>query len=446
MGFAQNVHMHPVNPVYLLLAVLFTVFCFARGFRCLRRRRLIEDLPTCSTAGAFIGLIEIQGTAEATEPLQAYLSGATCVHYSWTVEEKWVRTRRYSHRDSQGRTSTRTRRESGWTTVASGVEGIPFYLKDSDGLLLIRPEGAEIQPMRLFYEVCDRSHPLYHGKGPEEAIRDSVHQRRFTESGIPLHHQVYVVGKARERTDVVAAEIARDPEAEMFLVSTRTEKQINRRLALGSFCWHAAAMVVLVILAIFLAGSVPDWPQNRKLLLGWIPAGYALLGVLGWAWTVYNGLIGLRHRVRQAWAQVEVELKRRADLIPRLVATLQGMQAHEGEVQSLLADLRSQGRTTAPGEAGPDPHGLHGRLIGLVEAYPALRADGSFSRLMQELATTENRIALARGYFNQIASFFNTRIEVLPDALLARMAGCRPRSLLQAEDFERAPVQVDLEN
>lgn len=438
--------MHPVNPVYLLLAVLFAVFCLFRGLTQFKRRRLIEDLPTCSTAGAFIGLIEIQGTAESTEPLQGYLSDAPCVHYSWTVEEKWERTRTYRHRDSQGRSSTRTKRESGWTTVASGGETLPFYLKDSEGVLLIRPEGARMETQRLFSKQCDRSDPLYYDKGPEEGIRNSVHQRRFSESGIPLHHPVYVVGKARERSDVVAAEIAQDPEAEMFLISTRSEKQITRRLALGAFFWHAAAMVVLGFLTFMLVGSFPTWPKSRKLLLWLIPTSYVLMGLLGWIWTVYNALIGLRHRVRQAWSQVEVELKRRADLIPRLVAALQGMKAHESDVQTLLADLRSQGQATAPGEMGPDPHGLHSRLIGLAEAYPELRADGSFSLLMQELANTENRIALARGYFNQIASFFNTRIEVWPDAFLARLAGCRARALLQAEDFERTQVEVNLES
>jgi len=214
--------MHDFAPFLPLLGALVAVVSLVMACRNGQRRRLIDNLPTSKTSGVFIGFVELKGTAESAQPLISYLAGQACVHYSWTVEEHWSRTVTETYTDSKGRTQTRTRHESGWTRVGDGGETIPFYLQDDYGVILVRPDGAKIEPLTLFEETCGTSDPLYYGKGPAGAVANSDYRRRFVELGIPLKTKLYIVGQSRERKDVVAPEIAADEQAPMFLISTRS--------------------------------------------------------------------------------------------------------------------------------------------------------------------------------------------------------------------------------
>jgi hypothetical protein len=414
------------------------------AMRAAAKQRLIDGLPTCKTTGVFIGLVEVKGTAEASAPLTSFLAEVPCVHHAWSVDEAWSRLVTETTTDSKGKTVTRTRRESGWTTVARGAEQIPFYLKDDGGVLLVRPDGATVEPQTVFDETCGRGDALYFAKGPADAVAHSDHRRRFHEVAIPLHAPVYVMGRARARADVVAAEIAADKEAPVFLVSTRTEKQISR--GQGIRFWVLVLLGWLVCGAGFGFGLAPQFVASGRPWMGFALGAGGYLGalLLAWVWMVFNSLTDLRNRVASAWSQVDVQLKRRFDLIPRLEGVLQGLQAHERSVQEGVAALRAQRLATPPGVAGPDFAALGGRLAVVLERYPELKANEGFLRMHRELVDTEQRIALARGYYNEIAAHFNTAIEVVPERLVAAMTGIRPQSLLAAGDFERAPVRVDL--
>jgi len=109
-----------------VLALVCLIFALRSG----KRRRLIDNLPTCKTTGVFIGLVELKGAAETREPLTSYLAEQPCVFYQWIVEEHWSRTVTETETDSDGKTRTTIRHESGWTTVAQGSELSPFYLHD----------------------------------------------------------------------------------------------------------------------------------------------------------------------------------------------------------------------------------------------------------------------------------------------------------------------------
>jgi hypothetical protein len=172
--------------------------------------------------------------------------------------------------------------------------------------------------------------------------------------------------------------------------------------------------------------------------------GVVVAGIVAWIWMVFNSLIDLRQRVRQAWSLVDVQLQRRHDLIPNLVASVQGYRDYEQKLQSELAALRSQLQATPPGVAGPD-YGAVAKVVRcVVERYPELKADASFTNLQKNLIDTEQRIALARGYFNEIATNFDTRLEIIPEKFVARLAGMKPQPLMAANDFERAAVKVAL--
>jgi hypothetical protein len=426
------------------LGGLLVLLIFFLTLRAGRRHRLVSDVPTSKTTGVFIGLVELKGTAEAEQPLVSFLAERHCVYYRWHVDEHWSRTVVETYSDSEGRTQTRTRTESGWTTVAQGGEGIVFYLKDDCGVIRIQPEKAQVEPQSVFDRTCGRGDDLYYGKGPSRAVANSNHRRRFVEAAIPMHAQLYVVGRARERADVVAPEIAHDPHAEMFLISTRSEDQVRRGLA-WQF-WLCGVLGVVLGLGGFL---IPDAMQNHPLKES-VPK-YVLVGAvlavawfLGWIGMVYNSLIALQQRVQQAWSNVDVQLKRRHDLIPNLVEIVKGMRDYEKTVQTELAYLRTQLRATPPGEPGPDPQAATGMVSTIVERYPELEANHSFMNLHQNLVDTEQRIALARSYFNDIASFYNLRLQRIPDRFIAAIGAAKPQALMTADNFERAPVDVEL--
>jgi hypothetical protein len=436
--------MREFAPFLPWLGAALGLFCLAAAAHAGRRRRLVDNLPTSKTTGVFIGLVELKGTAESAGPLTSYLAGAACVAYEWKVEEHWSSTVTETYTDSNGKTQTRTRHESGWKTVADGGETIPFYLQDDCGVILIRPDGAKREWLPMFNETCGRGDALYYGKGPPEAVANSDHRRRFTESGLPLHAPLYVMGQARERQEVVAPEIAQDPNAPLFLISTRSEEQVSSGMKWGERGWVIAGLVVTVGFPVWHDAALGLPLELRWPIYAGVGLGYVAVGALAWVWMVFNSLVDLRQRLRQAWSLVDVQLKRRHDLIPNLVEVVIGFRDHEHKVQTELAALRSQLTATPPGVAGPDYGAMNKTVLAIMERYPELKASDAFLALQQNLVDTEQRIALARGYFNDIATHFNTRLEVVPERFVARLGTMQSAVLMAANDFERAPVKVDL--
>jgi hypothetical protein len=434
--------MSPLLPIGV--GSVLAIVCLAVAYYHWHRKRIIDDLPTSKTQGVFIGLTELKGSAESESPFTSYLADVKCLHYTWQVDEQWRRTVTSTTTDGKGRTRVTTRTETGWTRVARGGESAPFYLKDDTGVVRIVPEGANIQASVTFNQTVGRSSPLYFGKCAAAEIANSTHQRRFYETAFPLHAVLYVMGQARERTDAVAAEIAKDKASPLFLISTRSEKQISRSYSRWS--WFFLALGFLIAL-----GSGAGWAVVTRTdsSLDWRPfiimtTGYLALLIIVWVWTTYNSLINLHHRVAQGWSQVEVQLKRRHDLIPNLVQAVAAYRQYENETQSVLAELRQQTEATPPGVAGPDFKGVAPLLRVVIERYPDLKAGQAFLKLQESLVDTEQRIALARDYFNNIATFYNTRLSIIPDRYVASLARLRSRTLMSAADFERAPVAVSL--
>jgi hypothetical protein len=434
-----------MNPPDLIVAggVLLSFLSLYLAMRFARRKRLLENLPTSKTQGVFIGLVELKGTAEVEEPLTSNLAARRCVYFSWSVEEHWSRTVTETYTDSKGRSRTRTRRESGWKTVADGGDEIPFYLQDDTGVIQVVPDRAKVEPVTVFSETCGRSDPLYYAKGPPGAVSHSDHRRRFVEKAIPLHAPLYVVGKARERQDIVAPEVAYDADAPVFLISTGTEEKVTSKLG-----WVVVAWTVLALLlwtggligrdaALELDPAV-RWPQ-------WIlfAAIYVPVWILGWMWMVYNSFVRLRRRVDHAWSLIDIQLKRRHDVVRQVVDVVKGLRDYERKVQTEVAQLRGQAEAE-PRIAGAELRGCVGVSRVIVERYPELRAHESFLRLQKLLVETEQRIALAREYFNEITTYYNVRLEQIPDRWIAKTSRLKPRALWEAGDFERAPVEVSL--
>ena len=433
----------PLVPILIGVGLLLITGCLAGAFTVLRKKRVIDDLPTSKTQGVFIGLTELKGTAESEHPFIGYLSGVKCVSYNWRVEEEWRRTVTQTHTDSKGHVTTSTRTESGWKQVADGGEKGPFYLKDDSGLIQVVPDGANVTDNSVFSRTVTPADALYYSQGPQMTIANSTHHRRFSERALPLHAVLYVLGQARERQDTVAAEIAQDKKSQMFIISTKTEKQISRGYAGWFWMWTIFGLLISVGMGIV-------WMYNAaNVRLSWQPPVilglvYFLVFLLIYLWTTYNNLINLHHRVEQGWSQVDVQIKRRFDLIPNLVKAVEGFRQYEQETQTTLASMRRQMEATPEGVAGPDYQGLNISLSVLIEKYPEIKANESFLNLQKSLQDCEQRIALARDYFNQIATFYNTRLEIIPERYVAVLARLKPGQLMSAAQFERAEVKVVL--
>jgi LemA protein len=171
--------------------------------------------------------------------------------------------------------------------------------------------------------------------------------------------------------------------------------------------------------------------------------------VLVWLVFTYNRLIRLRNESEQGYSSIDIQLKRRADLIPNLVETVKAYAAHERAVFDDVTEARA--RTLAAGSVGDavaaeqQMRGALGRLFAVAEAYPQLRASENFQQLQEELSDTEDKIAAARRYYNNVVRRFNTAQQTLPTSLLAGPLGFRPREFFELEDEgDRAPARVEL--
>jgi LemA protein len=172
----------------------------------------------------------------------------------------------------------------------------------------------------------------------------------------------------------------------------------------------------------------------------------AVVAVVG-IW-LYNGLVGLRNQVANAWAQIDVQLKRRRDLIPNLVAAVQGYLRHERELFERIARARTLAQAAtgaaAIGQAEGDLSRAVGGLLAVMERYPDLKANQNVLALQEELVTTENRIGFARQLYNDLVARYNTRQQVFPVNLVAGGLGFRTAEFFQVGEGERQLPRVDL--
>jgi LemA protein len=169
------------------------------------------------------------------------------------------------------------------------------------------------------------------------------------------------------------------------------------------------------------------------------------LGVLAWAVIAYNLLVRDRNRVAQGWSDVDVQLKRRHDLVPRLADVVKGYAGYERALLTSLAELRTRVADMPPAARGAVESGVGQgvqRLVALVENYPDLKASGNFLDLQRQLADTENQIQFARRYYNGAVNLFNNRIQRFPDLLIANAFGFRAAELFELDDRQEAAAPV----
>ncbi len=160
----------------------------------------------------------------------------------------------------------------------------------------------------------------------------------------------------------------------------------------------------------------------------------------------YNGLIRLRNRIQNAWAQIDVQLRRRYDLIPNLVETVKGYAAHEKGTFEAVTQARANAiNAQGPADQARAENMISGALKSLFavsEAYPDLKANQNFLSLQEELSGTEGRISYARQYYNDAVLRMNTKIQSFPSNILANMFGFKEHEYFEADEGSRGPVSV----
>ena len=173
-----------------------------------------------------------------------------------------------------------------------------------------------------------------------------------------------------------------------------------------------------------------------------------VIGLLLWALTAYNRLIRQRNQVRASWAQIDVQLKRRYDLIPNLVETVRGYAEHERGTLDAVVGARNSAINVAgaaPAARAEAENALSqtlGRLFALSEAYPNLKANENFLGLQSELAGTEDKIAYARQFYNSAVQTYNNSVQTIPTTVIAGIGSFGTESLFEAGGAEQGPVQV----
>lgn len=182
-------------------------------------------------------------------------------------------------------------------------------------------------------------------------------------------------------------------------------------------------------------------------MFGWIILGILALAIV-WVVMIYNGLVAARNDVQGSWKQIDVQLKRRHDLIPNLVGTVKGAIEFEQDTLEKVISARAK----AVGAEGPHAKAAAenqltqalGRLFAVMENYPDLKSNKNIMQLQEELTSTENRISFARQLYNDLVANFRTSLQIFPNNIISSFFGFRPEEYFEAEDAARVAPAVNI--
>jgi LemA protein len=181
-------------------------------------------------------------------------------------------------------------------------------------------------------------------------------------------------------------------------------------------------------------------------ILVMVVLGFMIVGTVGYIVSIYNGLIAIRNNISRSWANIDVLLKQRHDELPKLVKTCEGYMQHERAVFDKLSEARGalmQARSVAErAEAEGMLTRALGQIFAVAEAYPNLKADQSFLALQHRISELENQIADRREFYNDTVTTFNTRIQQIPDAVVANWLAMRPAELFKVDEADRQDVEI----
>lgn len=403
-----------IGLILIAVSLLTGVVAFIFGFRKVKFKRCMENIPTSPSNGAVYGLSEFKGVVDLSESanlLRGPLSNQPCVQYHYKVEEK-----RGSGKKSK------------WVTLINERRRIPFLCRDGEGILLIDPAGAEIHT--------------------SNRRKRRMGRRRYTETWLGHGDPLYAIGECSldpSRGDQLYMRKP-DDKNHPFILSNLSEPQVMLRIArTGIFLLNVsfAGILLMALLLFGLSGSFAATDYLAAALAAPIFMTFVTLALH------YNDLVFLRERTRRNWSNIDVSLKKRANLVPQIENIAQALMSHEKDLHEAVVNMRKlySARVSRTPEGMKQymeaEHASLQKLIMVAEDYPDLKSNQQTGLLMRTMIVMENEISLMRNGYNDAVETYNTRIQSFPDVLFARMFHFKEESLVFAEtEITRVPPSI----
>ena len=369
--------------------VVFSVMTYF-GFRFAKIKRLIENIPTSKTKGVSFGITELKGKVVPYNEnfLTSPVSYAPCVWYRYLIQEK-----------------RRSGKNSSWVTISDEIKGSQFHCEDNEGQFLIDASNAQ---------VITR-----HKKVSRQG------SMRYTEWSLNPGDALYAIGQSivdPNKHDQLLLSQGKKNE-DIFILSNYSEREVMIRKAATAMLALACAFSGIFFFATFLNGMNGQFSA----------VDYFISGLLGPVFLIgftivlhYNDIVFLKQRAERNWANIQVSLKKRADLFKQLQPVVKKYLSHEKELLTELAKLRRDAKKTinttshAKSRLNAEQHFMEALDV-KIEAYPELQSDAVVRDFSETMIELENEIALMRQGFNDAVNYYNTRIQSFPDILLSRL-------------------------
>lgn len=398
------------NQVMILVGLLVMVIFSWLGFRTIRFKRMQENVIATKVGGVAYGLAETNGKLlpltkedDSRITLSGPLSGKQCCWYHYQVKEK-----RGSGKDAS------------WVTVTDEKESVDFRCEDHTGSIYVDADEAE------FITRHKES--------------SSIGNRRYYEESIRPKDQLYVFGEAQITAENKGDELCfGKPDKAPFIVSNYSEEEVKFVKGAKGILLLSLGISLMFLCSIWMAGNQGNFSTIDFLLASLSAPGLSLMMMIMF---MYNDLIFLKQRCERNFANIQVALKKRFDLTPQLVSVIKKYLQHEGELHEKLAAVRGYHQAENSDE-GIQSTGAYlkqnanllaqatGRIS--VEAHPELKGNEVIADLHKRLVHLENEVELIREGFNYSVTEYNTRIEVFPDVLIAKLFKFDKKRLIQLD-------------
>lgn len=362
----------------------------------------------------------LRGEPECDAPVTAPYFKVSCLHFHYKLEERVTET----HRDSKGRTTTRTT----WKTRQTSTDSALFRLRDKGGVIGINGRDADFRHLKQTV-----SH---------------VGNLRHTLNFLPFPSAISAVGSVSEGRQSLE-KYANIP----LMVTSLERKEFVEKAERGERQLRGAGGFLLALGLAALFYALFDWRGipaptggafcGRTLGAALVPTAVVLL--LYWLVYTYNTFVTYRARVDNAWRQVDVDLAMRYQLIPQLVSVAQAYMAHEKGLLEKLAALRTQAASASRSDRVKmegDAADSVSRLVAVMENYPDLKAQPMTQKLMREMTAIEEKIAHGRGIYNDAVLEYNNTVSKIPAALVAGPLGFRQQVFFAAVEGEKTAPKV----
>ena len=396
--------------VSMLVAIILILLGVYFGFRRIKIKRYVENIPTSLSSGISYGPSELKGHIEFTEDYAPLIGPETkekCVYYRHKITEK-----------------RRSGKKTRIVVIKDETHEIPFYCKDREGNTKIIPDGAEVTAELKFEKRRGR--------------------RTYYEWHLPRNSKIYVLGSAvvdEVEGDRLAITDGKDKFP--FIVSDESETEVMLKQGRKGLLGIGVAQNATVFLGLVLFGAVGSFAATDFLLAAMFAPLFLAFSMFA---LMYNDLIFLQNRVKRAWANIEVSLKKRCDLIPNLEQVVKSYLSHEEGIMEKVAQLRSS--VTGKNKFSPSEVDvlmgqevvLSNKIFALREAYPDLKSNEMMEDFMNRLARMENEVSMMRAGYNDGVERYRTVMQRFPELILAKVFGFKDqKSLTFNSDIRQVP-------